>query len=192
MSHNALIGPSSPGPTVNRRLSLADMLSAHPKKENDPSREERQRLQRETMMTREQDAKMAAMRQQMPTSLTGPTGDRSGGFRGGMFNDGRGGGQSQRLPGAMSTPTLMSQAFPNRSSVAVSSFGMPQQTGYAGNNLYAGMNGGMNASMNNLNRMTVNPYAQSGLQQTLPMQSQLPMNGTSMNRVEQWRHGVVP
>ncbi|CAI6090122.1 unnamed protein product [Clonostachys chloroleuca] len=189
MSHNALVGPSEP--TVNRRLSMADMLSAHPKKEENPARLEKLKMDQEAIIARDREAKLAAMRRQMPTSMAAPT---IGGYRGGVYNDGHGGGNTGLgLQGAMSTPALgqtYSGNTQHRSVMGLSSYGMPgQQPGYVHNNPYGGMNG-MN-SMGNLNRMTMNPYAHNSMHQ-LPMQSQLPMNTSSMSRVDQWRHGVVP
>lgn len=231
MSYGNLVG--EPVNQPNRRLSMADILSAHPKKENDarmheergqpeqdPYREakmaamrmqmksetearthqERQHLEQEAWAKKDREAKMVAMRKQMPTELTGPYLNRPGGFHGGMYNDGRGGGFG--APAAQSTPALVSQPYHyrNHSSATLSTFAPMQQGVYSpGVQTYGqfGQMGGYNA--NNMN--IYNPNAmQSTMQLQVPMQvpmqmqtqMQVPVNSGSMNRVEQWRHGVVP
>ncbi|KAH7319633.1 hypothetical protein B0I35DRAFT_352965, partial [Stachybotrys elegans] len=152
---------------LTRRLSLADMLSAHPKKVEDPhSLEEKRRVEEQNRIAREQEAKLAAMRKQMPTTLITPTVERSGGFRGGRYNDGIGGGQGL-LHTAQSNPALHTQAYGmnqlnHRASTVFSAYNMPTQQPMYG--------GGMNMG-------------------ALQQGAQYPMPG-SMNRVEQWRQGV--
>jgi len=82
---------------LSRRMSMADVLGAHPlamtQMSMDPREEERLRREAEAARAqRETEMKMAAMRAQMPTTLVGPSvGARTGGYMGGMFNDGSGG-----------------------------------------------------------------------------------------------------
>lgn len=188
MSYGNLVG--QPVQQVNHRLSMADMLTAHPKREGDPRvAAERLRAEQEAYATREREAKMAAMRMQMPQVLTGPSINRSGGFNGGAYNDGRGGtGQPNHHPAA--------QGFHNRnqSNATLSAYGMPMQQ----QNVYApaaaaaqyGHYAPMGGYANN-NYGNAYPYAHQQ-QVPMPMQMQVPTNPNPMNRVEQWRHGVVP
>ena len=86
---------------IQMRLSMADMLGAHPvgraKGVVDPREQERMRRETETLRAqREQEAKLAMMRANMPNQLITPSfGNRSGGYMGGRFNDGLGGGGAQ-------------------------------------------------------------------------------------------------
>ncbi|KAK5658660.1 hypothetical protein OQA88_2056 [Cercophora sp. LCS_1] len=82
---------------LSRRLSMADMLNAHPLEAArgtiDPREEDRLRREAEAAhVQRDKDAKMAALRAQMPTTLTTPMhGARTGGYMNGVYNDGLGG-----------------------------------------------------------------------------------------------------
>jgi hypothetical protein len=177
-------------PKLNHRLSMADMLNAHPRGAepvNDGHLFEEQRL------AREREAKMAAMRKQMPTSLKGPTLERSGGFQGGAFNDNNAGGQGLHTmrsqpnlnPHQVSAPHLQ-----HRASAVFSTYGMPaQQPMYGGVN---GANGmvGYNAgnAYNPYGGTPMNMYAAGRMQPG--MQMPMAMNTGSIDRVEQWRQGV--
>lgn len=186
MSYGNLVGqPVEPVQQVNRRLSLADMLSAHPKKEGELRvLAERQRAEQEAYAAREREAKMAAMRRQMPQTLTGPNITRSGGFNGGAFNNGRGGaGQLANHP--------TTQGFQNRnqSTATFSAYGMPvQQNAYAPATPQYGHYAPMGGYPNNYG----NTYPYAHQQPVVQMQMQMPENPPTLNRVEQWRHGVVP
>ena len=199
MSYSNLVGgPSTPA--VNRRLSMADMLAAHPKKDNDTrAQREKARIEQEYYAARSQEAKMAALRSQQPTNLYGPGTERSGGFRGGLYNDGLGGlaGQATRSTSALNTQGFGHMQMHNRSSTALSAYGMPMaQQNYAQSN-YGAMN--RMSAMNNMNAMGgynamqhSHPYAGSAMQ--LPLQMEMPaqVNTASMKRIDQWRHGVMP
>lgn len=74
-----------------RRVSMADILAVHQKKDVDRPHDERWRQGEQTRVAIEHDAKMAAMRKNMPTVLTGPDTSRSSGFKNGAYNDGTGG-----------------------------------------------------------------------------------------------------
>ncbi|KAL6359726.1 hypothetical protein LRP88_07149 [Fusarium phalaenopsidis] len=179
---NAGPGAGGPGggpvPGINGRMhQLSDILATHPKREAEIlAQQERARVERENRLAREREAKLAAYRSQMPQTLTrqmpqslggGATNAHNGAFRGGAFNDGTGG---QGPQAAMSSPALNTQllsqpALNHRASAVFSSYGAPMQQG-----LYGG-------SATNLGLM------QPGMQ---------PMNGGSMNRIEQWRQSVLP
>ncbi len=83
---------------VTKRLSMADMLGAHPfdraQGRVDPREQERARREAEVVrMQQEQESKLAMLRAQMPNNLVNPVfGARNGGYMGGRFNDGLGGG----------------------------------------------------------------------------------------------------
>lgn len=207
MSFNQLAGPQeseTQAPTMKLRMNMANVLAAHPKREVDlRAQEERQRMEAENRAAREREAKMAAIRNQMPTSLEYPNNERSGGFRGGAFNDGLGGGGPQA---AMSSPALNVPMYgggglQHRASAVFNSYGAPvnqmqpvqQQPAYGSmvnlgtmNNMgYNGMNN-MNP-MNTMNNM--NPYGGMG---AYGGGMQMPMTGPPSNRIEQWRQGVLP
>lgn len=184
MGYNNLDGTTAPPP--NERISLANVLGAHPKKGLDlHSQEEKRRMEEHKNYTRERDAKMAAMRSQMPVALTGPNITQSGGFRSGQFNDGTGG---LGPLATKSSPAIRSQAqgpqnLQHRASAVFSPYGAPpmqqaQQVPY----------GGM-AAMNPYSGGTMNAYGggmvQPGMQVPLP-------GGGSMDRVERWRQSVLP
>lgn len=78
---------------------MASVLGAHARKSPDlRTQEARMRFEQEEMMARQNEAKMTAMRMQMPQVLTGPSNMRSGGFMGGVYNNGSGGVQPQAQP----------------------------------------------------------------------------------------------
>lgn len=187
--HNLTSQPPPPG-INSRRMNMADILGAHPKKEEEMrAEEERRRIERENRLAREREAKLAAMRSQMPTSLTGPNLNRSGGYQSGVYNNGLGG---QAFAGAHSSPALHAQMYnqQNRQSTVFSAYGAPVQQPYASvTNLGALNNVGGYNGMNSMNPYggTMNPYG--GLMQP---GMQMPSYGGSIDRVEQWRQGVLP
>ncbi|KAF7548879.1 hypothetical protein G7Z17_g6776 [Cylindrodendrum hubeiense] len=218
MSFNQLAGPEGEAqvPTMKLRMNMANVLGAHPKREIDHrNQEERQRIEMENHAAREREAKMAAIRNQMPTSLEFPNNDRSGGFRGGAFNDGTGGHAAQAsIPSAaLNVPVYGGGGLQHRASAVFNSYGAPvnqmqpmqpmqQQPAYGSmvnlgtmNNIggYNGMNN-MNTmnSMNTLNPMNnmnnINTYG-SGM---VAYGGGMPMTGVPTNRIEQWRQGVLP
>ncbi|KAL3962334.1 hypothetical protein ACCO45_003857 [Purpureocillium lilacinum] len=130
--------------------------------------EQKLRAEDERRAARLRDAKMAAMREQMPQTLNVPNVDRSGGFRGSAYNDGTGGVtlRGARSSQSLNVPGLAQPAFgyQNRSSVVLNSGSMlggpVQQPGYDAMGIGMGMGGmgpynGMNAmgSVNNLGAM---------------------------------------
>lgn len=184
---------------LRRRLSLANVLTAHPKKENDSrAHEERLRVEEQRRAAQDRDAKMAAMRMQMPTSLPQIGLERSGGFLGGAFNDGTGGYGPKA---ALSSPAVNTQGLsPGKRSSVMTSYGpgyaapMGQQPAYGSMNNYGNSYGAGNpmgpyngmSSMSLYNgRAPAQMYGGGGM---MPV----PANNGSMDRVEQWRYGVRP
>ncbi|KAH6695234.1 hypothetical protein F5X68DRAFT_219768 [Plectosphaerella plurivora] len=97
-----LASPPAQGP-IRRKISMADTLGAFPPSHmnsyGDMTAEAERRAIEDQRRIREQDAKMAHIRAQMPQALHGPAvGPRTGGFRGGTYNDGLGGGVSYPAP----------------------------------------------------------------------------------------------
>ncbi|CAG1975177.1 unnamed protein product [Fusarium graminearum] len=158
--------PPVPVPGVNGHMhQMSSVLSAHPKRSVNEAMAERERLERERRLVREGDARMAAYRNQMPQALGQAGNASSGGYRGGTFNNGLGGQNSQA---AMSSPALHTQIFnqpalSHRKSAVFNTYGTPMQPGmsvYGGNMMQPGM--------------------------------QMPGQAGPTNRIEQWRQGVLP
>ncbi|KAK1989873.1 hypothetical protein LX36DRAFT_686320 [Colletotrichum falcatum] len=131
-------GPVEPeAPPLRKKHSLADVLGSHAKIQN-PAWDEQRRLEQEQRKVRDQEAKMAAVRSQMPKTLTGPNVQRTGGYMNGAFNDGTGGGLDHHMPAAsngvgVSVGIGMGPGGWNRSSMAFSNYGAPlQQPAYGG------------------------------------------------------------
>jgi hypothetical protein len=164
--------PEVPIPGVNGRMhQMSSVLSAHPKREVNEAMAERARIERERRLVREGDARMAAYRSQMPQTLGVAGNAHSGGYRGGTFNNGLGGQNSQA---AMSSPALHTQIFNqpalnHRKSAVFSTYGAPMQQAAYGAGGMSVYGGGM---------------LQPGMQ--------MPGQGGSTNRIEQWRQGVLP
>lgn len=185
MSYNNLVGD----PVVTRRLSMADMLQAHPKREADTrAQRERQRVEQERQVQAAREAQMAAIRAQMPTSLKSPSVMRAGGFRSGAYNDGYGGNnQAARSSSALHTQGQMHTLKNQRSTTAMSAYGMPTpQTPYAVNPM------GTAGPLGGHHMRSTSGYNHGNMQ--LPGHMGMPgdTNPASMTRVEQWRHGVMP
>ncbi|KAF4977390.1 hypothetical protein FZEAL_6080 [Fusarium zealandicum] len=212
MSFNQLNAePGGLAPGIKGRMhQMSDVLSAHPKREgNVLAREERARMER--------NAKMPSYRSMMPQNAGGAGNAHAGGFRGGTFNDGTGG---QGPQAAMSSPALNTQllhqpALNHRASAVFSPYGAPMMQGpYGGsaanlgamNNMggYGGMNtanpyggGAMSVygapSMMQPNMMQPNMMQPNMMQpNTMQPNMQMPVNGGSVNRIEQWRQGILP
>ncbi|KAF5026879.1 hypothetical protein F66182_1018 [Fusarium sp. NRRL 66182] len=179
--------PEGPIPGIGGRMhNMSDVLSAHPKREVSRAQEDRARAEHERRLAREREAKMAAYRSQMPQSFGGPSNAQSGGYRGGTFNNGLGGQNSQA---AMSSPALHTQVFNqpalnHRKSAVFSTYGAPMQQGPMNN--MGGYNGMNTMSPYGAGAMSV--YGGGMLQPGM----QMPGQGGSTNRIEQWRQGVLP
>ncbi|KAG8673583.1 hypothetical protein FPOAC1_006897 [Fusarium poae] len=164
--------PPVPIPGVNGQMhQMSSVLSAHPKRSVNEAMAERERLERERRLVREGDARMAAYRSQMPQAVGVAGNAHSGGYRGGTFNNGLGGQNSQA---AMSSPALHTQIFNqpalnHRKSAVFNTYGAPMQPGPYGA-------GGMSVYGGNM--------LQPGMQ--------MPGQAGPTNRIEQWRQGVLP
>lgn len=181
MAHGVTAAGST-GHHKDRRTSLASVLSVHPRKSPDLRVQEQiQRREQEERIARENEAKMSAMRLQMPSTLSVPGAVQKGGFYNGAYNNGYGGrGGYQRPVSAQ----VVGQGQLNRPNSIAFNHG-PQQGVYV--NPYAGR------STHTLGAMHVYNGANGvygGMQPNNQMQ--MPHNPGSMDRVESWRQGVFP
>ncbi|KAL2109750.1 hypothetical protein VUR80DRAFT_2078 [Thermomyces stellatus] len=198
--HQASASSSAPA----KRLSMANILTAHPKRDTTLQDEERRKAQEASRFRRSQEEKLAALRSQMPTSLEKPSaGAATGGFGNGRFNDGTG-GMGRRVSRGLGVPGTN----PDRSSVVLGD-GMIQQAGVSSMmgpsaGQYGGYNGPQlyNYAAGQYNGMAPAagwyPQAQAplmpGMQpQLMPMQmgTTMPSQGQS-DSIERWRHSVMP
>lgn len=164
MSYGNLVGRSLA--KRNSRLSMSDVLNTYPKKEN--------------------EATLASQRPPLPQTLSSQIVNRQGGFMGGIYNNNGGG-----LRAMQSTPSFNTQGMPY-GGAAPSMMGgygvqMPQQPGYNGMMNQAS---GYNAMGSFVPAPALSMYGGGMIQPGMPVQMQMPINGGSMDRVEQWRHGV--
>ncbi|KAI1762777.1 hypothetical protein GGR53DRAFT_468021 [Hypoxylon sp. FL1150] len=157
---------------LTKRHSLADVLGARNGSKtltSDPRAEADRAKQDEAARYRQsQEQRMAALRSQMPSSLSTPNLNQPGGYMAGRFNDGVGG-----RVGHLRTSTALS-AYPNPNM----GIGMMNNGMVANSHATGGAMGGRlgyGAQMNN-------PY---GMQ----MQMQPP---AQMDRVERWRQSIQP
>ncbi|KAI3327527.1 hypothetical protein HD806DRAFT_325731 [Xylariaceae sp. AK1471] len=166
-------GRTSVSPHLTKRRSLADVLGAYGNKPvlSDPRTEaERARQEEAARYKRDQEQKLAALRHQMPSSLSTPNLVKPGGYMSGRFNDGTGGGFGQSrdnmamgglasnsgIPNPAKNASVMGNAF--RVGGAMSTYGPPMTNPYA------------------------SPYG-------VPTQAQA---ANQIDRVERWRQGVYP
>ncbi|KAM3513923.1 hypothetical protein MY11210_002460 [Beauveria gryllotalpidicola] len=167
-------------PNKDRRMSLSNVLSMHPRKSPDLRVQEQiQRREEEERITRENEARMTAMRLQMPSTLSVPGAAPKRAFHNGAYNNGNGGRVGNQRPisaqmlgqGQLNRPNNM--AFNNgpQQGVYMNPYGAGSAHAFGAMKMYNnGVYGGMQA--NN--------------------QMQMPHNGGSMDRVEVWRQGVFP
>ncbi|KAL7624531.1 hypothetical protein AAE478_006096 [Parahypoxylon ruwenzoriense] len=95
---------------LTKRHSLADVLGGHGSKTilHDPRAEaERGKREEAARYKQDQELKLAALRSQMPSSISTPNLNRSGGYLAGRFNDGTGGGIGQ-----LRTSVAIGNAYP--------------------------------------------------------------------------------
>ncbi|KAK2045698.1 hypothetical protein LZ31DRAFT_552991 [Colletotrichum somersetense] len=207
-------GPVEPeAPPLRKKHSLADVLASHPTAYN-PAWDEQRRLEEERRKVRDQEAKMAAVRAQMPKTLTGPNVQRTGGYMNGAFNDGSGGLQHHKPTASNGVGVGMGPGGWNRSSMAFSTYGAPLQQpafggliGHAGiahmsqnpTNAYAGYAAGGMGGANPYGAgmgmpMQMQPMgAGMGMQQGMtPMQMPMqPGHNGQMQSIERWRQSVM-
>ncbi|KAI4861372.1 hypothetical protein F4820DRAFT_69283 [Hypoxylon rubiginosum] len=168
-------GIANDAPKLTKRHSLADVLGARNGSRNilsDPRAEADRAKQEEAARYRQsQEQKMAALRNQMPSSLSTPNLNRPGGYMAGRFNDGTGGAighlrtstalggyPSQSIGTGMMNPGMVANAYATGGSVV-------GQLPYVPN--------GYGVQMSNPYGMPIQPPAQ-------------------MDRVERWRQSIQP
>lgn len=189
---------SQQGQDHRRRLSLANILSAHPKRETDTrTHEERLRQDSERRAAQDRESKMTALRMQMPTALPQINIERSGGFLGGAFNDGTGGYGPKA---ALSSPAVNTHGLsPGNQTSILSGYGVPNfGSPTMGQQAYGAMSGGYGApnpygpynGMSSMSMYDGRPASQMYGSGGGMMPGQTPTK--SMDRVEQWRYGVRP
>ncbi|KAK0384275.1 hypothetical protein NLU13_8363 [Sarocladium strictum] len=169
MSYGNLVG--QPLGKRNSRLSMSDVLNAYPKKEGETA----------TMPPQQQRAAL-------PQTLSSQIVSRQGAFMGGVYNTGG-------LRTMQSTPSFHTQgmAYGAAPPSAMGGYGfqMPQQAGYNG---FSPM-GGYNAMGAFAPAPAMSMYGGNMMQPRMPgqmqMQMQMPLKGGSMDRVEQWRQGIL-
>jgi hypothetical protein len=174
---------SAPKVTHNRQMSLSSMLAAHPRKSPDLRvQEERQRREEEERLVRERESKLAAMRLQMPSTLSVPSYGQRGGYRGRSYNDGNGGSSSVQHPRPVTAHFTHTAGAPyNRHGSGVYHGGFHQAKG--------GVNQYQIANMQHAYADTLpNGYGMPPQQAQMPM----PMKNGSLDRVEMWRQSVLP
>jgi hypothetical protein len=163
---------------LSRRMSMADILTAHPldtpQGAVNPREQQRLRLEAEAVRARhDKEAKMAAMRAQMPQNLVPPSvGGYNGGYMGGQFNDGLGGGLGSGKGLGYGRPT---GALQRTSTLPVGYGGsVPLQTGYAPAMTLTGGDG---------------PY---GMGAGFPGFGGMPATQGQLDMIERWRQSIRP
>ncbi|KAI0843262.1 hypothetical protein F5Y06DRAFT_198 [Hypoxylon sp. FL0890] len=172
-------GVGSDTAKLTKRHSLADVLGTRGSQPilSDPRAEAEKAKQAEAARYRQdQDQKLAALRSQMPSTLSTPNLSQPGGYMAGRFNDGNGGGM-----GHLRTTTALS---------GYSNQGIGAKTGMVN---HARMNSGLmgnSYSMGGPIPSYSNPNAY-GAQMSNPygMQMQPP---AQIDRVERWRQSIQP
>ncbi|KAL7966303.1 hypothetical protein HDV63DRAFT_385295 [Trichoderma sp. SZMC 28014] len=174
---------------LSRRVSMADMLSVHQLAE-DPRIGEERRRQEEHMRIAEQNARMAAMRAQMPTALVLPGNPRAGGFKGGQYNDGTGGFGLEASRSMVALNTFHSQSFTNTGPKNQrATMMMPPRTAYGRQQSYSGLSGMNQMASNPIYSTARNLYNSNGV---IQLGTGVAAPNGSLDRVERWRQGVAP
>ncbi|KAM3528058.1 hypothetical protein NHJ13051_002600 [Beauveria bassiana] len=164
----------------DRRLSLSNVLSMHPKKSPDLRVQEQiQRREEEERIARENEARMTAMRLQMPSTLSVPGAAPKRAFQNGAYNNGNGGRIGNQRPisaqmlnqGQLNRPNNMALNHGPQQGVYMNPYGASSAHAFGAMKMY---NNGVYGGMQPNNQM------------------QMPHNGASMDRVEVWRQGVFP
>lgn len=202
-------------PVVKQRRSMADILSAHPANHNrNPSQDklkpatgllglhEKQKMQRaSTMLNMNSQAyqHFPGPQNQPEQQLPQAQHQRSGGYKGGMYNDGRAGGAGafpqQQFP--FTNPTVGAGGFIPQFPQPSLNFGgfnngmMQFSNPYTGVGLGAPQIGGfgmpgMNMQMNPLASMNMNMFQMNGMGMQPP-----PLSQGQIDMVERWRQGIM-
>jgi len=152
-----------PGYHLPHQMSMSNMLAAHPfdsaQGRFDPRNADRLRkdADAERIQMMEKDAKMAALRAQMPTTLERVSvGAQNGGYMGGKFNNGSGGNPLQpRVSTAMGNPINAGAGVPMNINPAAAYAGMPMPL--PGGGISGGMQQGQPVDMVERWRQSVMP-----------------------------------
>ncbi|KAK3491155.1 uncharacterized protein B0T23DRAFT_397175 [Neurospora hispaniola] len=215
----------NPGPP-SRRVSLSDVLNAHPVDSTglgnphiSPLEQERLRREAEGLrQQRAQEAKMAAIRAQMPQTLAAPAiGARTGGFMGGIYNGG-GAGANRSNPAlgqglgigfdpnanAIQPRGLLVQQHEMEKPMARRASTMTVGGGAAGAQYGMGMGMPMMGAVSNYGAYGAPMQFQTGPGQMMrpqmgmmyphqqQQQQQLPQQPGGVDMVERWRQSVMP
>ncbi len=182
MAHGIAVAGST-GHNKERRMSLATVLSAHPRRSPDLRvQEEMQRREVEERIARENEAKMASVRLQMPSTLVVPGAAPKRAFLNGAYNNGYGGRAINQRPvsaqvlghGQLNRPNSMMFNNGPQQGVYMNPYAAGSTQAFGAANMY---NGGANG-------------VYGGMQRNNQMQA--PHNGASIDRVEVWRQSVYP
>ncbi|KAI1403263.1 hypothetical protein F4819DRAFT_229601 [Hypoxylon fuscum] len=170
-------GTISDAPKLTKRHSLADVLGARNGSRailSDPRAEaERVKQEEAARYKHDREQKMAALRSQMPASISTPNLKQPGGYMAGRFNDGNGG-----AAGHLRTTTAVSGYARQSTGVAMMNNGMVG-TGYPTGGAVGGMMPPPYGAQNVYGAQMNNPYGMS----------QQPGH---IDRVERWRQSVFP
>lgn len=198
---------------LTRRLSMADVLAAHPLGSAQGAQHPREieRIRREQEAARaafERDQKMAAMRAQMPqgsgNAFGGGAGlvgglNKSGGFLGGRFNDGSGGVSMMPMQAQQmgSTPNLHAPMANMGNPIYGGYGGMSQPNLMMPNAAYGGYNGMQIPNQQIQMQQMQMQMQQMQMQMNMGMGGQMPMQmpvpgQPQIERVERWRQSIQP
>lgn len=190
-----------------RHSSLAHVLgnnNASRKVLSDPRADaERAKQEEAARFKREQDHKLAALRNQMPQNLSSPNLVRSGAYQAGQFNDGTGGTGLQRTSRVFSGPAAHA-SNPSRNSLAMQAGGMMGQGGVMapGVMVQGGVMGnGYGMPGYNMAAPGYSAPAGYGAAYGMPQMAQVPLQmmpmpvqqpGQQYDRVDRWRQSILP
>ncbi|KAH6656489.1 hypothetical protein BKA67DRAFT_531757 [Truncatella angustata] len=174
--------PSAP-PMLKERHSMADVLGATRRTILTDPRAEAERAKQEEAhrFRKDQGHKLAGFRAQMPTNLSTPNTQRSGGYMAGQYNDATGGGI-----GHARTPSHHRIQAPSMQPMDLNG-----GKGVMMGNVYgaAGM-GGYHTLQHSYSQGNLGYNGMPLQMQTLPMPLQQP--GQQYDRVDRWRQSIVP
>ncbi|ORY64280.1 uncharacterized protein BCR38DRAFT_434625 [Pseudomassariella vexata] len=191
MGTGTMLSPPTDKPISTMRHSMADVLGASGVKTvlSDPRLDaEKARREEAARFKKDQEQKFAALRAQMPSNLSTPTVNRSGGYMAGQFNDGTGGGLGTRasvspgsfggIPPAMNNGMTMQGNMANRAVMA---------NAYSMGAVGGGMVG--LGVPNGYTQPMTNGY---GMPLHMQMPTQIQQPGQQYDRVDRWRQSIVP
>ncbi|KAI0006435.1 hypothetical protein F4779DRAFT_620629 [Xylariaceae sp. FL0662B] len=168
-------GIAGNAPKLTKRHSLADVLATRGARTvlSDPRADaERAKQQEAARYRQDQEQKMTTLRNQMPSHISTPNLNRSGGYLSGRFNDGTGGGFGN-----------------SRASIALNGYG-GQSTGANVGMMSGGMiNGGITNKVYSMGGIPNRYSAQMANVYGMPSPMQAP---GQIDKVERWRQSIQP